>query len=185
MKTSGVLQMASAVRLGDGAGSPAVAGAVAEVGRASETFREVAFSQVGEIAMSYRSLLAHLTLALSLVVLLVALHSGLDVWVPSASGLLPVLLVAGGVVPVAVVAASRVGPLSMPGSLAAAIASAVAVWLGVLWVLWSIGRPADPEASLLQFAAYTGAGPVLRLGLLLGAATVGWVWLLRRYSRSD
>jgi hypothetical protein len=126
--------------------------------------------------VKFKILVAHLILAALLSASALAIELAFGFSGLAEPRLLPVLALAAVGVPPAVFVASRVAQLSFRGVVASALLAALGLYSYLMWVVWAVAVPADPDASILTFALHNGPVPLLRLWALLAICSVLAVW---------
>jgi hypothetical protein len=123
--------------------------------------------------------LSYLTLAVLLILLATAWEFARSAFGLGVSGLFHAVLL-GVVIPVCVIAANRVHPLSYTGVAATAAVVFAGAWLYVFTVLRAIALPVHPETTLWSVAAYNGFWAVVLPMLAFVGGALAWQWVVSR-----
>ena len=134
-----------------------------------------------EGVVTLKKVLAHSLLSAALVAVLIGGSVSAVQGLEPLSGVLALTIG----VPLAVLLASRIGPLSIPAALFSALGAASVVWLWVLSGIRRVSLPVVPETTLWQVASFNGPVPLLQLWVVLSAAVVLSLLAFRRFGRSE
>jgi hypothetical protein len=137
------------------------------------------------LVVSFRVLLTHCVLALSLSAGLAAIAFGSVALGVSTTGLLPGIVALFVCAPLAVAIASRLGRLSQAGSLFSTLAAALVLWLWLLSGLRNVAIPVAPDTTMWQVALHNGPVPLLQLWGALWVSVALSLLALRRFGAAE